>query len=281
MHTFSLPAHENAGRMLPNNWGDATNGGPKHFLLNDGTGRFSEQDNAAWGLADTRFTFDIGTADVNLDGFTDLYFGNDFGPDQLYINEGGRRFVLQKGVLPNEVGQDSFKGMNAELADIDGDGYPEIYVTNVFHPVLPEGNILWKNVADPKTVSGRNFQNVAGDLGVKDGGWGWGARFLDLDLDGDKDLVATNGYITQNPEHDYWYRLSRLVAGDRRLIVDSRKWPPFEDYSMSGHQVSHVFVWDGHRFWDRARRDVLGLRRRRPIRRADRAAGFSVLPGQE
>jgi enediyne biosynthesis protein E4 len=252
MHTFQMPDHPNAGRMLPNNWGDATNGGPKHFHINDGTGHFTEQDNDAWGFAMTRFTFDIGTADVNQDGYTDLYFSNDFGPDQLYINNHGNRFIEQRGTLPNEVGQDPFKGMNAELADINGDGFPEIYVTNVFHPILPEGNILWSNLPDATTLSGRNFQNVAAEQGVNDGGWGWGARFVDLDLDGDKDLVATNGYISQHPDKDYWYRLSRLVAGDRRLIVDSRKWPPFEDRSMSGHQRSHVFVNDGHRFHDRA-----------------------------
>lgn len=253
IHTTVVPAHENAGRMLPNDWGDATNGGEKRFLLNDGAGRFVEQDAAAWGLVDERFTFDIGTADVNQDGFTDAYFANDFGPDQLFLNDGGERFVAVKGAFPTDVGRDSFKGMNADLADVDHDGFPEIYVTNVFHPVLPEGNILWHNRPHP---SGdpflRDFANVAADVGVKDGGWGWGAKFVDLDLDGDTDIVATNGYISQHPDREYWYRLSRLVAGDRRLIVDSRKWPPFEDRSMSGHQVSRVFVNEGARFYDRA-----------------------------
>ncbi len=249
IHSWKVPDDENAGRMMPNNWGDATNGGQKHFLLNDGTGHFTAVDPAAYGFTETRFTFDIGTGDLDGDGFTDVYFANDFGPDQLYFNDHGRGFVEVKGVLPTEVGRDSFKGMDAEIADIDNDGLPEIYVTNVFHPVLPEGNILWKN------LGGRRFENVAAPLGVKDGGWGWGAKLVDIDLDGDTDLVETNGYISQNPDKaEYWYRLSRLVAGDRRFIVDTRKWPPFEDLSMSGHQVSHVFVWDAasHRFFNRA-----------------------------
>ena len=83
-----------------------------------------------------------------------------------------------------------------------------------------------------------------------------GGKLVDLDLDGDKDLLQTNGYISQNPDKEYWFRLSRLVSGDRRLIVDTKKWPPFEDRSMSGHQVSRVFVWEGSRtqgrFYDRA-----------------------------
>jgi hypothetical protein len=253
MHPRRVPDHDNAGRMMPNDWGNATNGGRKQLFLNDGTGHFTEADAAAWGLSETRYTFDIGTADINGDGWTDVYFANDFGPDQLYLNRDGKKLEELKGPYPTSVGRDSFKGMNADLADIDHDGFPEIYVTNVFHPVLPEGNLLWKNEPHPSGDAFlRSFVNVAADEGVKNGGWGWGAKFVDVDLDGDVDLMATNGYISQNPDRDYWYRLSRLVAGDKRFIVDSARWPAFEDMSMSGHQVSHVFVNDGERFYNRA-----------------------------
>lgn len=252
-HPTEVPTTGNPGRMMPNDWGNADNGGTKHFFLNDGTGHFSEQALDAWGLSETRFTFDIGTADINGDGFTDLYFANDFGPDQLYFNRDGHFFEAYTGPFPTSIGRDAFKGMNADLADIDHDGYPEIYVTNVFHPVLPEGNVLWHNRPHP---SGdpflRSFANISGDVGVKNGGWGWGAKFVDVDLDGDVDLLATNGYISQDPSKEYWYRMSRLVAGDKNLIVDSSRWPPFEDTSMSGHQVSHVFVKNGDRYYNRA-----------------------------
>lgn len=242
-HPTRIPDSPNAGRMMPNDWGDADNGGSKHFFLNDGSGRFSEQSLDAWGFSETRFTFDIGTGDINGDGFTDVYFANDFGPDQLYYNKEGRFFEAYVGPFPTSVGRDAFKGMNADLGDIDHDGYPEIYVTNVFHPVLPEGNLLWHNRPHPSGDPAlRSFANIAADVGVKNGGWGWGAKFVDIDLDGDVDILATNGYISQDPDKEYWYRMSRLVAGDRNLIVDSRRWPPFEDTSMSGHQVSHVFV---------------------------------------
>lgn len=253
MHPTRLPHAEGQGRMMPNNWGGATNGGRKRLFLNDGQGHFTEQDASSWGFAETRFTFDIGTADINADGWTDLFFANDFGPDQLYFNRAGQGFELYRGTFPTDMGRDSFKGMNADLADIDGDGYPEIYVTNVFHPVLPEGNLLWSNRPHP---SGdpflRDFKNVAAELGVKNGLWGWGAKFLDLDLDSDVDLIATNGYISQDPDKDYWYRMSRLVAGRGTLIADSTHWPPFDDYSMSGHQTSRVFVREGARFYERA-----------------------------
>jgi len=252
VHNYRVPDAKGAGQMMPNDWGAATNGGVKSFLLGDGTGKFIAQDLAEWGFTETRFTFDIGTADINLDGYTDLYFANDFGPDQLYLSKGGKTFVDVKGDYPTDVGRDSFKGMNADLADIDHDGYPEIYVTNVFHPVLPEGNLLWQNKPHESDPFLRRFENIAASVGVKDGGWGWGAKFVDIDLDGDVDLMATNGYISQNPDVDYWYRASRLVAGDKRLIEDSRQWPEFNDASMSGHQVSHVFVKEEHRYFNRA-----------------------------
>lgn len=259
IHSNEVPDHENAGRMLPNNWGNATNGGPKHVLRNDGHGRFAAEDPATLGMTETRFTFDIGTADVDQDGFVDVYFANDFGPDQLYLNHGGKHFELVRGTFPTDIGRDPFKGMNADLADMDHDGFPEIYVTNVHHPILPEGNLLWHNRPDPKDPSKRIFQNIAGDVGTKDGGWGWGAKFVDIDLDSDTDLIATNGYISQNPNKEYWYRLSRLVAGNSRFIVDTAKWPPFDDRSMSGHEKSHVFVREGARFWNRA--DEAGITR--------------------
>lgn len=253
VHNMRIPDAEGAGRMLPNNWGNATNGGQKHLLLNDGKGHFSEQNAEEWGLFETRFTFDIGSADINADGYVDFYFANDFGPDQLYLNKDGKKLIQVVGPLPTDVGRDPFKGMNSDLADMDHDGYPEIYVTNVFHPVLPEGNLLWSNRPHP---SGdpflRSFVNVAGPLGARDGGWGWGAKFVDVDLDSDTDIIATNGYISADPDKDYWYRMSRLVAGSGDVIADSRKWPPFEDRSMCGHQRSHVFLNDGKRFYERA-----------------------------
>jgi hypothetical protein len=252
IHPRRVPSSEHAGRVMPNNWGNATNGGRKHLLLNDGAGHFAEQSLATWGLSDTRFTFDIAAADLNLDGATDLFFANDFGPDQLYLSTGHGRFVEQRGRVPTDIGRDSFKGMNAEVADIDGDGYPEIFVTNVFHPILPEGNLLWKNLPAGPEPTHRAFQNVAAPLGVNDAGWGWGGAFTDLDLDGFLDLVVASGYISQG-EGEYWYRLATLVSGDSRLIVDSRQWPPVGNLSLSGHELSHVFVWSGHRFVDRGR----------------------------
>ncbi|MCP4502730.1 MAG: VCBS repeat-containing protein [Deltaproteobacteria bacterium] len=70
VHNFNVPDAKGAGQMMPNDWGGATNGGEKFFLLGDGKGHFELQDLKKWGFSETRFTFDIGTADINQDGFT-------------------------------------------------------------------------------------------------------------------------------------------------------------------------------------------------------------------
>jgi hypothetical protein len=155
--------------------------------------------------------------DLNQDGFsTDCLFADVDGDgfDDLLVE-----WVV--GFYPTDIGRDSYKGMNAELADIDNDGYPEIYVTNIFHPILPEGNMLWLNLPGSAPSGPRRFANVAAELGVKDGGWGWGAKSVDLDLDGDIDLIATNGFVSNNPKKEYWYQTSRLAGGTAEVIRDS------------------------------------------------------------
>jgi len=254
LHHLRVPDHEGAGHIFPNNLGNANNGGRKYLLINDGAGHFEGQDLAKWGLLTTpRWAWDIGTGDLNGDGFTDVYIANDFGPDELYLNRAGRSFQSVVGRYPTDVGRDSFKGMNAEIADINHDGYPEIYVTNIFHPFLPEGNMLWSNQPDP---SGdrfmRRFTNLAAPLGVNDGGWAWGAKFVDLDGDGEEDLVVTNGFISHDPKKDYWYRMTRIAGGSGKIISNSKTYPPFGDMSVCGYQRTRVFVHEGSRYYDRA-----------------------------
>jgi hypothetical protein len=140
IHNLEVPDVPGASRVMPDSFGDARNGSDKRFFLNDGRGRFVEQDASAWGFDGDRWTHDVGTADFDRDGWTDVYFANDFGPDQLYRNLEGRRFDEQEAVLPTDIGRDASKGMNAEFADIDSDGWLDLYVTNVYAtPSCPRG----------------------------------------------------------------------------------------------------------------------------------------------
>ncbi|MCU0698332.1 MAG: FG-GAP-like repeat-containing protein, partial [Myxococcaceae bacterium] len=94
LNVFALPppAFEGDRRMfrfMHNGWHDADNGGVTHLYRGRGDGTYERLDEKAWGLPETHWSLAIGTQDFNHDGFTDVYVASDFGPDDLYLNEGG------------------------------------------------------------------------------------------------------------------------------------------------------------------------------------------------
>src|SRR6185295_6424203 len=78
------------------------------------------------------FGLGVAISDINKDGWQDIYVSNDFfEKDYLYINKGNGTFEES---LEKFVGEISMFSMGADIADINNDGYPEIYVTDM----LPE-----------------------------------------------------------------------------------------------------------------------------------------------
>ncbi len=133
--------------------------------------------------------------DFNLDGYLDLYIvnattiplpthknrpktnRNDLPKNQLYQNDGNGNFAdvtIKAGV--GDLGY----GVGCAAADIDNDGYPEIYVANYGM------NRLFYNNGDG------TFTDITEIAGVGDKRWGTGCAFLDYDLDGDVDLYVVN-----------------------------------------------------------------------------------------
>ncbi|HNS87306.1 MAG TPA: VCBS repeat-containing protein, partial [Parvularculaceae bacterium] len=124
LNLFALPPAEYDGdermfQFMHSSWHQANNGGVNDLYLQDSTGHFVRQDPVALGMPETRWSLALGTGDLNQDGYTDLYVANDFGPDDLYLNEGGKRWHNVKGTLFGSVGRDTYKGMNASVADLD------------------------------------------------------------------------------------------------------------------------------------------------------------------
>jgi hypothetical protein len=130
-------------------------------------------------------------ADVNGDGWTDLYVANDGDPNQLWINKGGTgKFedeALLTGVAVDRLGR-AQGSMGVDLADVDGDGDEDLFVTNLDN----EGNTLYRN-------QGRGvFEDRTSEVGVfRLGFTGFGTRFVDYDNDGWLDLVVVNGAVRQ------------------------------------------------------------------------------------
>jgi len=129
----------------------------------------------------------VGVLDYDRDGDMDLYLVQSGDLSQAEGTNAGNRLFANDGEGSFEDVTDSTGatergyGMGCACADYDGDGWTDIYVTNVGK------NALLKNGG-----AGGKFSDTAGAAGVDDDSWGTSAAFLDIDKDGDLDLFVVN-----------------------------------------------------------------------------------------
>lgn len=227
--------HLHTTMIMHDDFEHARNGGPNVLYRNNGDGTFT---NVApeLGVDDTGWTLDVGAGDLFNTGHLDIYVANDFGQDVIFKNNGDGTFT---NVTAHALPIDTRKGMNVDIADLDGDGYPDIYVSNITEPgYLVEGNYLWHNNRDG------TFTDYAPRLGVSQGGWGWGAKFVDLDNDGELEIMALNGFVSAGPQ-SYWFELGTMATTPGLIIQDATSWPPIGNDSISGHQHPSLFIKQG------------------------------------
>lgn len=229
--------------IMPDSYEYATNGGRNYLLLNRGDGTF-EDVTERWGLLETRrWTLAATSADLNGDGYVDLILANDYGVDELYLNEQGEGFRLAGeesglGFVPKS-------GMSADVADPFNRGELSIYVTNISEPgVLMQGNNLW---VPSGNLNGSTpvYRNLASSLGIERGEWGYGGAFGDLNNDGFQDLYVANGYVSAEPGTDYWYDYAKVVGGNRQIIGNARNWPAMNGRTFSGYQQNKIWLNNG------------------------------------
>ena len=195
-------------------------GGAKLFR-NDG-GHFTDV-SAAAGIHSPEIAFALGVvvADVNRDGWPDVYVSNDFFErDYLYINNRDGTFAES---LDQQMPVLSYFSMGLDVADVDNDQWPDVYTTDM----LPENEYRLKtttqfegwDVYQTKVRNGyhhqamrnmlqRNnhdgtFSDVGQMAGVARTDWSWSALITDLDLDGNKDIFVTNGLTKDITSQDY------------------------------------------------------------------------------
>jgi hypothetical protein len=146
-------------------------------------------------------------ADVNGDGWPDIFAANDMMANHLWINQKNGTFkeeAVSRGAAYTLTGA-SAANMGIAYADVDGDGLPALFVTHI----LDETHTLWKQ--SPRGY----FQDQTVPAGLT-AGWrstGFGTALVDFDRDGWPDLAFVNGGVRRNPGADlsgpFWGRYAQ------------------------------------------------------------------------
>lgn len=229
-------------RELPaENWPvpDFLKGGGDHLLRND-NGKFVEVTHEA-GIHGSLISFGLGVTigDVNGDGWPDVYVSNDFFErDYLYINQQDGTF---KDELENRVQHTSLASMGADMGDINNDGYPDIFTTDM----LPFDNFRLKTTTSfdnidvyrlkensgfyhqfmQNTIQLNNkngkFMEVANYCGVPASDWSWGGLLFDADNDGYSDLYISNGIYHDLTNQDFIDFFANDIV--QKMVVSGKK----------------------------------------------------------
>ncbi len=227
-------------------WAGASPGAYPSADFREAEGAFEETVIHGWPLA-------VGAADLDGDLLPEIYFANDFGPDRLLHNRskpGGPWLALLEGrktlTIPSSkvLGRDSFKGMGVDFGDLNGDGLPDIYVSNIAAEfALLESHFAF--VSTGETALMREgvapYVDRSEPLGLSRSGWAWESRLGDFDNDGELEALQAVGFV--RGAVDRWAELQELAMGNDELLSDPTSWPRFATGDdLSGHLRNPFFA---------------------------------------
>jgi hypothetical protein len=160
----------------------------------------------------------VAVGDVDNNGFPDLYFTSNLGPDRLYLNRGGFRF--EDATARAGVGGAGGWTTGATMADVNGDGHVDIYVSAVSYLTMRGRNVLYVNDGDG------TFTDRTQEYGLAHVGYSTQAAFFDYDGDGDLDMYLLNHSV--HTERGVSSRPQRTPghprAGDRLFRNDGSRF---------------------------------------------------------
>lgn len=207
------------------------------------------------------FGLGVTVGDVNRDGWQDIYVSNDFFErDYLYINNTDGTF---SEVLEEQMRSISAASMGADMSDINNDGWPDIFVTDMLPE--PDARLKTKTTFDNWNRYRYNFDNgywhqftrnmlhlnngdgTFSEIGrladVEATDWSWGALITDLDKDGRQDIYVANGIYRDLTDQDYIQFISHeetmraIITKDGvnfRALIDSIPIERIPNYAFAG-----------------------------------------------
>lgn len=237
-----------------------TYGGGDKFYRND-NGKFIDISNEV-GVFGSVIGFGLGITllDVNDDSYTDIYVSNDFFErDYLYINQAGKSF---REALEEYIDHTSVFSMGADAADLNNDGYEEIFVTDM----LPEKSKRLKQTTKfdsydlyrRKLAQGFYHQYMKNSLqmgqpdgtfveigrlkGVSATDWSWGCLLFDMDNDGYRDIFVANGIYKDVTDQDFidYFASEENMSAAKANVEDA--FEKFNEKMPSNPQPNYTFT---------------------------------------
>jgi len=218
-------------------------GGWNKLYRNNGDGTFTDVSREAGILRQVGYGLGVAVADLNRDGWPDLYVSNDVAPnDVLYVNNRDGTFTDRAGAWLKHT---SFAGMGVDIADFNNDGWPDILQMDMMPAALDQrkrmsGYLTYggqielrrRGFRDDYDVNSLQLSNgvtqardvIFSEIGTLAGvaytDWSWSPLFADFDNDGYKDIFVTNGYPKAANDLDYQTAaLGARRAGDHRRAL--------------------------------------------------------------